>query len=56
MTIEGPWFGLARGKTFEDMIFAALAARGAILCPNCSEPVTVNEVSLGRSSRDLLPC
>jgi hypothetical protein len=46
MIDEGPWFGLAEGETFEDMIFAALATRGAIRCSDCSAPVAVNEQSL----------
>lgn len=46
MIDEGPWFGLAEGDTFEDMIFAALTTRGAIRCSDCSRPVAVNEQSL----------
>jgi hypothetical protein len=46
MIDEGPWFGLAEGKTFEDMIFAALAMRGSIRCPECSEAVVVGEQSM----------
>ena len=45
MTDEGPWFGLAAGQTFEDMIFTALARRGRILCPDCGTAVTVHESS-----------
>ncbi len=53
MIDEGPWFGLAEGATFEDMIFAALTSRGAIRCPDCSEAVAVRESSLARAAR---PC
>jgi hypothetical protein len=44
MTDEGPWFALAEGDTFEDMVFAALASRGAIHCPDCQGAVAVSEV------------
>jgi hypothetical protein len=47
MTEEGPWFGLAAGETFEDMIFTALARRGRILCPDCGDVVAVHESSFG---------
>ena len=47
MTEEGPWYALGDGETFEDMIFAALTARGAIRCPECGDPVSVSEESLG---------
>jgi hypothetical protein len=51
MIDEGPWFGLAEGETFEDMIFAALTSRGAIRCPDCSRAVAVSEESLTGSAR-----
>ena len=54
MTEEGPWFALGDGETFEDMIFAALTERGCIGCPECGEPVVVNESSLGRLAREIL--
>jgi hypothetical protein len=54
MTEEGPWYALGDGATFEDMIFAALTARGAIRCPDCGEPVSVSEASLGRLSQEIL--
>jgi hypothetical protein len=47
MKEEGPWFALANGGTFEDMIWGALLARGAIYCPECGKPVSVREPSLG---------
>jgi len=48
MTEEGPWFALGDGDTFEDMIFAALIQRGNIRCPDCREPVAINEASMSR--------
>ncbi len=54
MADEGPWFGLAPGRTFEDMIFTALARRGRILCPDCGEPVAVQESSFGDLARAAL--
>lgn len=56
MTEEGPWFGLGDGATFEDMVYSALTARGTILCPDCGEPASVREESLGRLTMDLLAC
>jgi hypothetical protein len=56
MTDAGPWFALAEGETFEDMIFAALLGRGRILCPECREPVCVSERTLGRYARAKFPC
>ena len=43
MIAEGPWFGLARGATFADMILATLASRGTIRCPECAAGVAVIE-------------
>jgi hypothetical protein len=54
MTDEGPWYALGEGETFEDMIFAALASRGAIRCPECSRPVSVSEESLGQLAMEML--
>ena len=54
MTEEGPWFGLGDGETFEDMIFTALAERGAIRCPDCGATVSVSEESLGKLAMDVL--
>ncbi len=56
MIEEGPWFALADGETFEDMVFNALLLRGRICCPECGEPVHVSERSLGQMARDLFPC
>ena len=56
MTDEGPWFALADGDTFEDMVFAALASRGTIQCPDCRGPVAVSEESLPGPARRPVPC
>ncbi len=54
MTEEGPWYALGDGETFEDMIFAALTARGTIHCPECAGPVSVSEESLGQLALEVL--
>ncbi len=54
MIEDGPWYALGDGETFEDMVYSALTARGAIGCPECAEPVDVSEESLGRFTRELL--
>ena len=56
MTDQGPWFALGDGETFEDMIFAALTARGKIRCPECRQAVCISEESLGEFARELFPC
>jgi transposase-like protein len=56
MIDEGTWFALAKGETFEDMIFAALVARGKIRCPECSKAVAIHEESLGRLTRERFAC
>ena len=43
MTEEGPWYALGPGKTFADMVSAALATRGRILCPECRRPLRVGQ-------------
>lgn len=48
MTDDAPWFALAEGETFEDMVLAALDMRGKILCPDCRQSVLVGVKSLGR--------
>ena len=53
---EGPWYALGDGATFEDMIFNAITERGSILCPECEEPVSVSEESLGKVTMELLGC
>jgi hypothetical protein len=52
MNGDAPWFALAEGKTFEDMVFAALGKRGKILCPDCRAEVLVGGESLLRSLSD----
>lgn len=51
---EGPWYALGDGETFEDMIFNALTARGAICCPECGTHVSVSEESLGQLALEVL--
>ena len=51
---EGPFYALGDGNTFEDMIFASLAERGAICCPECGDPVHVSEESLGQLALEML--
>jgi hypothetical protein len=53
MMDEGPWYALAEGETFEDMIFSALLTRGAIHCPECGKPIHVREQSIGRLTDQL---
>jgi hypothetical protein len=48
MNDDAPWFALAEGKTFEEMVFTALSARGRILCPECRREVLVGGESLAR--------
>jgi hypothetical protein len=54
MALEGPWYALGDGETFEDMIFATLTAEGEIRCPECGEPVHVSEESLGQLAMEVL--
>lgn len=54
MSTDVPWFGLAEGETFEDMIFAALSERGEISCPECGEAVSVSEESLSKMAMEVL--
>lgn len=54
MTDDGPSYILRDGETFEDMIFATLMEAGAILCPQCGEPMKVSEESLGKMAMELL--
>ncbi|MCI0638330.1 MAG: hypothetical protein L0Y72_13735 [Gemmataceae bacterium] len=51
---QGPTFALGDGATFEDIIFNTLAERGAIRCPQCGDPVAVNEESLGQLALEML--
>ena len=54
MIEEGLLYALGDGATFEDMIFAALTSRGAIRCPECGQPVSISEESLGRLTQEVL--
>jgi len=54
MAQEGPWYALGDGETFEDMIFTSLMAEGRIRCPECGDPVSVSEESLGRLTMEVL--
>lgn len=56
MTEEGPWFALAAGATFEDMVSQALNRRGRILCPECGEPVGVHASAFGCRRQRLSAC
>jgi hypothetical protein len=55
MTDEAPWFALAEGETFRDMVCAALAARGKILCPDCRGKVLVGEQAPERPASESAP-
>jgi hypothetical protein len=54
MAVEGPWYALGDGETFEDMIFTTLMSEGRIRCPECGDPVNVSEESLGRLTMEVL--
>jgi hypothetical protein len=56
MTDDGPWFALAEGDTFEDMVFAALASRGVIHCPDCRGAVAVSADGPSGTARRPVPC
>jgi hypothetical protein len=56
MMDEGPWYALAGGETFEDMVRAALAVRGRILCPDCGRSLAIRARGLYRPTRELIPC
>jgi hypothetical protein len=56
MINEGPWYALAEGETFAEMVQAALAVRGKILCPDCGKILSIRAKGLRRPSRELIPC
>jgi hypothetical protein len=56
MIDEGPWFGLAEGQTFEDMVFATLATRGLIRCPVCLGGVIVDAPRSSQTFLQPLTC
>jgi hypothetical protein len=53
MNGDAPWFALAEGETFEDMVFTALEKRGRILCPDCRTEVLVGGKSLPIALADI---
>jgi hypothetical protein len=55
MTDDAPWFALADGETFEDMVLAALDVRGQILCPECRRDVLVGGKRQGRIAVEAPP-
>jgi hypothetical protein len=56
MSEEGPWYGLAPGETFEEMVRAALSDRGRILCPDCGKALVIRGGDLYERTRELVPC
>jgi len=56
MIDEGPWYALAQGETFEEMVQAALTDRGKILCPECGKALSIRGSGLYRYTRELTPC
>jgi hypothetical protein len=72
MIDEGPWYALAAGDTFEEMVRAALSERGRILCPACGKVLSIRvrpekedpyfehgvpvPVFVNRSTSELTPC
>jgi hypothetical protein len=56
MVDEGPWYALAEGSTFDEMVRHALQIRGRILCPDCQTTVTVRGISIPRRARELVAC
>jgi len=50
MTEEGPWYALAAGNCFRDMIGTALRRRGRIACPDCGALVRVRIAGIARAS------
>lgn len=56
MIDEGPWYALAEGETFEEMVRAALAVRGKILCPDCSKTLSIGAKGPYRPTRELVHC
>ena len=45
MTDDGPWYALAAGACFRDMIHTALRRRGGIACPECGAWVRIVEAT-----------
>jgi hypothetical protein len=53
---DGPWYALAPGGTFEEMVRAALAERGRILCPECGKALSIRRGAVYRCTRELSLC
>jgi hypothetical protein len=56
MIDEGPWYALAPGQTFAEMVRAALSGRGKILCPECGRILSIRERGFHRHTRELTLC
>jgi hypothetical protein len=56
MIEEGPWYALAPGETFGEMVETAISDRGRILCPDCGKVLIIRRRGLYCSSRELAPC
>jgi hypothetical protein len=56
MIEEGSWYALAPGESFEEMVRAALADRGRILCPDCGKALAIRRKGLSCGMRELAPC
>jgi hypothetical protein len=56
MTDDGPWFALASGETFQEMLSAAIRARGRICCPDCGTSVAIGRRLPLRFSPAPAPC
>jgi lipid-binding SYLF domain-containing protein len=55
MTEEGPWYALAAGNCFRDMIHTALRRRGGIACPECGALVRVQAVDAVETTTERMP-
>ncbi len=53
MAEDAPWFALAEGETFAEMLHSALARRGKLLCPGCREEVEVDGEESGPNQGQL---
>jgi hypothetical protein len=56
MLDEGPWYALADGETFEDMVGTALSDRGRILCPECRHTLSVHSLDIDPEETELVSC
>ena len=55
MVEEGPFFALGDGETMEDRIHSRLTQRGPMECPQCGQPVAIDEESLALRGVRLWP-